>query len=181
VLEFGAGEGSTLAFLDRTCFPELETIVSLENDADWAQRVVAMAQGDPRLSLKIWRGHMAKAAAEQDLNAYDVIFIDDSRTIEDRSATIAAVAKRRPRRGVVVMHDFEILEYRYAALPFRRNYRVTGLSPNVGVAWNQGRVPKRPMRMLNRLLHGLPGSLQHKDPRSWLAWLETAGVPRLCN
>src|SRR5579859_3848467 len=52
VLELGAGEHSTLAFLDRECFPELETLLSFEQDPQWAERVKTLAGSDARLSLQ---------------------------------------------------------------------------------------------------------------------------------
>ena len=172
VLELGCGEGSTLAFLDRSCFPEVERLVSYENDLVWAERVEEMAHGDRRLCMKVRSGSMAKAVAEEELGDYDLVFIDDSRTIAERSETISTIAARRPQTAVVVIHDFEILEYRYAALAFKHRCRITGLSPNVGVLWNRGGVARQPLRTLNHALHNLPTTSYPSDRRGWLAWVE---------
>jgi hypothetical protein len=171
VLELGAGEYSTLAFLDRQCFPELERLVSFENDSQWAERVQQMAQGDNRLCLKLKSGLMAKAVAEEKLHQYDTIFLDDSRCVAERCQTIQTVAAMRPEQAVIVIHDFEVLDYREAALPFRRTYRFSGINPSVGVAWNGNQLSKRHLKPLNARLRELPLEAYPSDPRGWMAWL----------
>ncbi|HEV2210809.1 MAG TPA: hypothetical protein VG167_18705 [Verrucomicrobiae bacterium] len=171
VLEVGCGEFSTLAFLDRSCFADLEQIVSLENDPRWAERVKELARGDPRLNLRTVSGLMAKALAAENPEDYDLIFLDDSRCVEDRCQTIATLASMRPQQPVVVIHDFEIVDYRLAALPFRRSFRVTGLNPHVGVLWNGQQLSKAPLRDLNRRLHKLPATFCPDNHQGWRAWL----------
>lgn len=179
ILELGAGEHSTLAFLDRECFPELEALVSLETDPRWAERVQELAAGDARLQLQVINGLMATAAAQQNLEQYDLLFLDDSRTVPDRTQTIATVTAMRPARALVVIHDFEVLEYRYAALQFRRSFRFTGINPAVGLLWNRGRLPKSSLRSLNAHLLTVPPGSPPPDRRAWAAWLK-AHVPELC-
>ena len=45
VLEFGAGMYSTPLFLDRTAYPDLEVLVSVEDDWEWLQRIKAERNG----------------------------------------------------------------------------------------------------------------------------------------
>jgi hypothetical protein len=172
VLELGAGRFSTLAFLDRQCFPELERIVSVENDPRWVEQIRVLAGGDPRLELRAVSGTVSKAAAQEALAEYDTIFVDDSRSVADRTETIATIARKRPERPVVVIHDFEILEYRYAALPFSHCVRFRGLSPNVGVVWNGAGLPTRPLRRLDVRLRELPLPALAPDHPGWLAWVK---------
>src|SRR4051812_48590531 len=47
VLEFGSGHFSTLCFLNRDLFPDLQRVQSFETDPEWKQRVEVQANGDP--------------------------------------------------------------------------------------------------------------------------------------
>jgi len=122
VLEFGAGLYSTPTFLDRTVFPHLEKLISVEDDWEWLQRVKDYI-GSPqmrahwpdawsRLSLRY--GSPEKSMLWVDTDDYDLIFIDSGRTIADRIPIIEAIAARKPS-CVVVIHDFEQWDYQHAA------------------------------------------------------------------
>src|SRR5215212_3358405 len=52
VLEFGCGHYSTLTFLNRSAFPDLEKLQSIENDDTWAA-TVQKAASDDRWTLKL--------------------------------------------------------------------------------------------------------------------------------
>ncbi len=174
ILELGCGEHSTLAFLDRNCFPGLERLDSYENALGWAKKIQAKAAGDSRFQLNFVQGTIEAAVAQCDLEAYDLIFADDSTAIEQRSATIGALARRQPSRPVLVMHDFEQPPYRGAARPFRRRYRFTGLSPNTGAAWNGDQLKKFPLGKLNRIMRRqrVRGLFDTGDRNAWLRWMD---------
>ncbi len=180
VLELGCGEHSTLAFLDRNCFPQLERLDSYENAVDWAKKILERAAGDLRLRMNFVEGTIEAAASGCDLEAYDLIFADDSTAIEQRTATIRALARRQPERPVLVMHDFEQPPYREAAEPFRRRYRFTGLSPNTGAAWNGDQLKKFPLGRLNGIMRRqrVRGKFDTGDRSAWLRWLELYGLKR---
>lgn len=152
VLEFGCGEISTRTFLDRRHFPDLQRLVSLENDAAWADRLRQQTAGEPRLQLREVAGPIAPQVEGIDLEEFDLVFIDDSTTGGERGATIRAVAARHPRRPLVVIHDFEFPPYRVAARPFRHRHRFAGLNPNTGLLWNEGTLSRSKLRALDRLL-----------------------------
>ena len=152
VLEFGCGDTSTRAFIDRRYFPELRRLESYENDATWAERLRRQIGPEPRLNLQFVDGPISAAVEAIDLEQFDLIFIDDSMTGEGRSSTIRAVAAKRPRRALVVVHDFEYLPYRVAARSFRHRYRFTGQNPNTGLLWNDGSLPKSKLRRLDQAL-----------------------------
>ena len=61
VLEFGCGEISTRAFLDRRYFPDLQCLESYENDAVWAERLQSQIGTEPRLDLHLVNGAVASA------------------------------------------------------------------------------------------------------------------------
>jgi hypothetical protein len=75
--------------------------------------------------------------ADLDLESFDLILIDDSKTSAQRAATISAVARKQPQRPWIVIHDFEVGEYRDAASGFRHRYRFRAYNPETGVVANQ--------------------------------------------
>src|SRR5215471_20763089 len=52
VAEFGCGQFSTTAFLNREAFPQLEQLDSFENDPGWIESMRATVGNDSRLTLK---------------------------------------------------------------------------------------------------------------------------------
>ena len=135
VLEFGCGYYSTLTFLNRAAFPHLERLQSVENDASWAETIHEAAKSDERWTLKLIRREIADAVL--DLEAFDLVLIDDSKTSTQRSATIRAVAGKQPQRPWIVIHDFEIQEYRRAAVGFKQRHVFKALNPETGVLSNR--------------------------------------------
>jgi hypothetical protein len=172
ILEFGCGDISTRSFLDRRFFPQLQRLESYENDAAWADRLRQQVGADPRLNLHFVPGAVASVAGAIDLEQFDLIFIDDSSTADERSATIRAVSTKRPRRPVVVVHDFELLVYRAAAQLFKHRYRLTGLNPNTGVLSNEAPLCKQQLRALDRLLRSAG---EKPDAAEWSNTLVMAG------
>ena len=134
VLEFGCGYYSTLTFLNRTAFPHLERLQSVENDASWAETIHEAAKSDERWTLKLVRREIADAVP--DLEAFDLILIDDSKTSTQRSATIRTVAGKQPQRAWIVIHDFEVGEYRRAAMDFKQRHVFKAFNPETGVVSN---------------------------------------------
>lgn len=130
VLELGTGRYSTPTFLDRSIFPSLVKLTSVENSPDWGPTIL-----DERLDVNLVIGKMASFVGGMGLESYDLIFVDDSETMEDRTATIRAISDRRPRRPIVVIHDFEIEAYQQAA-KFLHRFIFTAFTPQTGVVWN---------------------------------------------
>jgi hypothetical protein len=166
VLEFGCGDISTRAFLDRRYFQRLQRLESYENDAAWVERLRRQIGTEPRLNLHFVDGAIASSVDAIDLEQFDLIFIDDSMTGEERSATIQAVAVKRPRRAVVVIHDFEFLPYRIASRTFRHRFRFTGLNPNTGLLWNEAAIPKSQLCALDRMFRSTG---EKDDVAAWAA------------
>jgi predicted O-methyltransferase YrrM len=104
VLEFGCGHYSTLTFLNRSAFPDLERLHSIENDASWAE-IIRGVTHDQRWRLQVVDGEIAESVSLLDLEAFDLILIDDSKTSAQRKATIRAVASRWPQRAWITIHD----------------------------------------------------------------------------
>jgi hypothetical protein len=179
VLEFGCGDFSTMTFLNRRLFPSVERVVSVENDPVWAEKILAKAAGDPRLDLRVISGPVAASVGTIELDEFDLIFVDDSVVEVERARTIAAVAAAKSARPVVAIHDFEDVRYQRAAREFRNCFRVTGISPNVGLGWNHNRVDVAALRKLNRQLRNVRRTFDTADAPSWTVWLDEEVGARL--
>jgi len=138
ILEMGSGTYSTLTFLDRKYFPDVERVDAFENDAAWAEKVKTAAGDDPRLVLKTISGAVCEVVDTLDAGTYDLALVDDSVTCAERAATLRRVAAQHPKSTIVVVHDFELPEYRQAGEGFLHRVRIASLNPNVGLLWNDG-------------------------------------------
>ena len=148
VLEFGCGHYSTLTFLNRSAFPHLESLQSIENDASWAQAMQKVAT-DQRWRLKLVDGPIAESVSLLDLEAFDLILIDDSKTSAQRKATIRAIASRWPQRALIAIHDYEVDEYQHAARGFKHRYTFRAYNPQTGLVANKA---IREAKSLDRVL-----------------------------
>src|SRR5574338_5524 len=137
VLEFGCGRYSTLTFLNASAFPQLERLQSIENDDAWAQTIQEAANHDGRWTLRVVSGEIFESIADLDLESFDLILVDDSKTSTERAATIRSIAAKQPQRPWIVIHDFEVDEYRRAASSFRHQHRFRGYNPETGVVANR--------------------------------------------
>jgi predicted O-methyltransferase YrrM len=134
VLECGSGLYSTVTFLNRDLFSDLEHILSYETDPVWKARVEQATAGDPRLEL-VMSDDIARDLAARDLTRYDLVFVDNGTTGEERIAVIRRVATSANRRAVIVIHDIENDVYRNAAAEagLTQAYISEGLNPFTGV------------------------------------------------
>jgi Methyltransferase domain len=166
VLEFGCGDYSTLTFLNRPAFPNLVRLQSVENDAAWAESTYAKATSDERWTLQLVQADTAEAVSDLDLEAFDLILIDDSKTSAERAATIRAVANKRPQHAWIAIHDFEVEEYRQAAAGFTNVHRFRGYNPETGLVWNSAVASSR-LKSLDRILKDQSKALQPDDVEGW--------------
>jgi hypothetical protein len=97
VLEFGAGDYSTSYFLG---LPELEVLVSVEDDPRWIERV---SSSDPRHTI---------TSRRRDPAGYELVLVDDGGGPGGpgrRAETIRFVLARR--HPIVVIHDADEAKY----------------------------------------------------------------------
>ena len=167
VLELGAGEYSTMTFLDRDIFPNVGEVRSLETDQVWRDSVATMAGGDERLCITVTGGSMRDAVVELDLSEFDLIFIDDSLNAADRSATIRQVAEMCGDRSLIAIHDFEVPEYRAAASSFVNRFVCTGLNPQTGLVWQRANIDVQTLKRLNEVLKKHADELEPNNLEGW--------------
>jgi hypothetical protein len=164
VLEFGCGRYSTLTFLNRSAFPNLERLQSIENDASWAEALQDSVKDD-RWNLKLVDGEIADSVSDLDLEKFDLILIDDSKTSTQRAATIRAIANQQPQRAGIVIHDYEVEEYRNAAKGFKQRRAFRDYNPQTGVVCNQVNGNLKP---LGQLLKANSKHLDADDVQQWV-------------
>jgi hypothetical protein len=107
VLEFGSGEMSTALFLDKVIYPDLQELVSIEEDPEWMVKTSTMVCGEKRIKLL--------SSAPAYLYGYDLIFIDGPQSAARRIKTIKYVMWQ-PNQTLlpcpIVIHDIEYKPYK---------------------------------------------------------------------
>ena len=166
VLEFGCGYYSTLTFLNHSAFPHLEKLQSVENDVSWAETINEIGKNDERWILNLVNGDIADCIPHLNLEDYDLILIDDSKSSTQRAATIHAVAACQPERSWIVIHDYEVEEYRNAARGFEQRYAFKTYTPQTALVCNK---PAREVKSLSPLLKEHSKNLQLDDVEGWLS------------
>jgi hypothetical protein len=169
VLELGCGHYSTRTFLNRSAFPHLEQLQSVENDNSWAETIRESVKDD-RWDLKLVNGEIADSVSALDLEKYDLVLIDDSKNSAQRVSTINALSNKEPRRPWFVIHDYEVEEYRRATSGFRQKYAFKVYNPWTGLVWNSVTEARRP-KSLNRVLKDKSKTLEPDDIHGWISAL----------
>jgi hypothetical protein len=167
VLEFGCGQYSTLTFLNRSAFPYLTKLQSFETDGEWLEKIAQSTKGDSRIQLTLVDTSMSSAAHKTELASYDLIFLDDSTSADERAATIRQIAGKNSAVNLAVIHDYEIKAYRHAASGFRNSFRFDSLNPNTGVVWNKPSIDKGRLKTLNLIIQQHARSIQLDDISGW--------------
>jgi hypothetical protein len=167
VLELGCGYYSTLTFLNRAAFPHLERLQSVENDVTWAETIHEAAKSDERWTLRLVRGEISDSVRTLDLETFDLILLDDSKTGAQRAATIRAVAGKQPQRPWIVIHDFEVVEYRRAAAGFKQRHAFKAFNPETGILCNNtARVSQ--WKFLDRTIKTKARTLEADQTAQWI-------------
>ncbi len=175
IVEFGAGMSSTPTFLNRLLFPSVESLISFENDLEWHERMEPLVSTDSRASLTQIKGPIAAQVEGIPLNGVDLIFVDDSDE-GGRTATISALAKRRPRGIPIVVHDYNLRRLRVASRPFERRFCFKIWNPQTCVLWNGTLGWEHRLKELNGLMkrnHGTPV----EDTGGWREALASRSFP----
>ena len=146
----------------------------MENDLRWAETMRAAVQDDARSNVTVVSGAMCNAVPKFDLEAFDLIFVDDSTNAADRAATILALASRRPSNPWLVIHDYEVEEYRRASAGFKERFTFKAYNPHTGLVCNSG-LPNTVKRLDQRLKHSAL-SLAPDNADGWLRAFAPTGL-----
>jgi hypothetical protein len=166
IVEYGSGLNSTPAFLDRSLFPRLESLLSFENSRSWYEAVAESTRNDARMQLRLVEGAMKHAVAINDLEGCSLVFVDDSDEF-GRADTIKAIAACRPVEVPIVIHDLELKHILDGAKRFEHMFRFDALSPQTGVAWNGSWDVAKSLPRMNRLIKQLRGKVASSDAEQW--------------
>jgi len=168
ITEFGAGDYSTGLFLNRSVFPHLESLISLENDAAWYERIRENFGADGRLDLREIEGNLSNVVSGELLVA-DLVFIDDS-DHAIRQLTIAAVGKAAPSGLPVVVHDAEYVRTRMAIRRAFDHYFVfNAFHPQTALAWNGDLQFKHRLPGIARRISDASSRISPWDGETWRA------------
>ena len=171
VLELGCGTFSTPTFLDRRFFPLVEELHSIENEPKWIRNAEELTSGDPRWTPTLIEGAVANAVSRLDLDVYDLVMVDDSHTYAERARTIEAIAQRKPRTGLYLIHDFESALYKRASRPFRSRFTFDALLPKTGATWNHTEIDRSLFERLNAKIRPLAERFSTVDVNAWFSAL----------
>ena len=171
VLEFGCGHYSTRTFLQRSAFPELTELQSVENDPGWAETTREAVHDDARSNVTVVSGAMCEAVPKFDLETFDLILVDDSTDAKDRAATIRALCSLHPSNPWLVIHDYEVEEYRLASAEFKERFTFKAYNPHTGLVANSGF--SSAVRTLDHHLKNNCSRLAPDNTEDWLRILRT--------
>lgn len=165
-LELGCGDFSTLTFLKKDVFQHLRQLISCENDHLWLERISNKVD-DPRFTTRLVTSSIATAVARIDLEDFDLVFVDDSSCAEERQQTLRQIQQKQPKRPLVVIHDFEVNEYRLATESFQHRHIFKTFTPQTGVVWNGSDGVKPALRNIDRLIKRFKSSYEPDDVSGW--------------
>jgi hypothetical protein len=107
VLELGAGRYSTPLFLDRSAYPDLVQLSTIESDPEWAKECNT---SDLRHFMVSHDEPIEPYLERLTLVGYDLILCDNSTSGERRCDTLRWLASH-VRRSLVVVHDYDVPSY----------------------------------------------------------------------
>lgn len=167
VLELGAGTYSTKLFLDRKIFPQLERIESIENNREWADRVRLELGEDPRLGLSEISGAVSQVLDRYRPNDFDLVFVDDSVTIEGRCETVRALAGWLSGNALAVVHDYEQPAYQIAGASIPYCVVFTAFHPSTALLWSDAVVSPDVLQEIEQRLRYYSRQFSPLDVDKW--------------
>ena len=119
ILELGGGTFSTPALLNEAYFPSVAAVHTVEDDLCWFKTLSEYCKDSDKSRIsKV--SSVSQYIEDIDLSPYDLIFIDDSKTVAERARTIESVLRLERPDTFVAVHDFEVRAYRRCAIkPWR--------------------------------------------------------------
>ena len=167
VLELGCGAFSTSTFLNREIFADLDRLDSYETDRLWLDKTATAFQADDRFRPRLTSGAMASGLRDAKLEIFDLIFVDDSSSADERKETIRQLANQPQPGQLIVIHDFEIGDYRDAASSFEHRQIFRAFTPQTGVVWNGSPQPVAVLKKLNRQIIHHSKNIPVDDLTGW--------------
>lgn len=166
VLEFGCGHYSTKTFLNRAAFPDLKELHSVENDLVWAEEISEETKADTRGKLHITNSPICDAVSNFDLESFDLVLVDDSKTAVERAATIRTLSAFQPSNPWFVIHDYEVDDYQSASYSFKQRFTFKAYNPQTGFLSNTSE--ERELKAIDKWIKTNSLRLEPDDVEGWL-------------
>jgi hypothetical protein len=122
---------------------------------------------DDRFHARLISGPMSSGLQDSTLEAFDLIFVDDSTSAVERADTIRHLANRSLSKTLIVIHDFEIRNYRDAASTFQHQQIARAFTPQTGVVWNGSAPLVAVLKKLNLQIIHHSKKIPVDDVTSW--------------
>ena len=148
VIEFGSGNYSTLAFLDREAFPDLISLKFYENNLKWHKKISHILKNDKRAEPNYVKGEISEHIEPEIISQADLVFIDDSNNSLSRSKTISKVCEYI-EDGIIIIHDYEVPIYVEKSKIIKHSYNFNSLIPNTGILSNKIEIKKWNLNRIN--------------------------------
>lgn len=133
ILECGPGD-STRVFLNPRIYPSLVRLDTLENGPPFYKREVEeIINEDLRCRLHYDTQDMVSLLSNYDIPTYDIIYLDDSTTLQARVKTIQYVTHNAVGNTIIVIHDFEHIPYQKAVHPSCQQIVFDFTTPYTGI------------------------------------------------
>ena len=174
VLELGCGNFSTPTFLNQRVFPNVKRLDSFDHDESWIKKVSVQVGNDPRYYPHFIGGSVSSALFETFIEKFDLVFVDDSTTAAERSETIRKLSARKPANVLIVIHDYEVIEYRAAAADFEHRHTFKAFTPQTGVVWNGHIASTELIKRLETQVKRFARTIEPDDVDGWLKVLSRA-------
>jgi hypothetical protein len=169
ILEFGSGVLSTPLLANKKIFEHATHVTSYENDINWFHQVREVVMTNPTVSLRYVEGGMSSAVNPGEVAESDLIFIDDSAVCAQRVQTIRQVVKYKPK--CVLIHDFEVFRYRFAARRMPNTHVFKAFIPNTGLLWVGDRINRHLVARIDDLIRKHSTNISPNDISGWLKLL----------
>ena len=166
VIEFGSGNYSTMAFLNRRAFPDLISLKFYENNLNWYKKISHILKDDERAEPKYVEGEISNQIEPEMISQADLIFIDDSDNAISRSKTISKVCKYI-EDGIIIIHDFEVPIYVEKSKIIKHSYNFNSLIPNTGILSNKIQLKKWNLIKLNLFIWLMKSEERLHDLHYW--------------
>jgi hypothetical protein len=146
---------------------DMEQLHSYETDRSWFDKSITAFADDRRCRPHFVKGAMSDSLHETELGQFDLIFVDDSTSAVERAETVRQLANRPSPKQLVVIHDFEISDYRNAASTFEHKQIFSAFTPQTGVVWNDATQTVEVLKKLNRQIIQHSRNIPVEDVESW--------------
>ncbi len=167
ILEFGSGLLSTPLFSNSRVFKDAISVISYENNDNWFQQVREVVSTNPSVSLRNVEGSISAAVNPDEVANSDLIFIDDSSACSQRVETIRQVVKFKPK--CLLIHDFEVFRYRFAARGMKNSHIFKAFIPNTGLLWTGDVIGRELVTRIDGLIKMHSKRISPDDSDGWLA------------